>query len=79
MRSTEADVLNRRLAEQVMALVRERTDKPIRYVVNTSYHGDHSYGNQFFPADVAIIQHRATQEYIRRFFDKDIAFIKRGM
>src|SRR5258708_158918 len=64
-------MLNRRLAEQVMALVRERTEKPIRYVVNTSYHGDHSYGNQFFPADVVIIQHRATQEYIRRFFDKD--------
>jgi cyclase len=68
-------MLNRRLAEQVMALVHERTDKPIRYVVNTSYHGDHSYGNQFFPADVVIIQHRATQEYIGRFFDKDVAFM----
>src|SRR5258708_38696921 len=64
-------MLNRRLAEQVMALVRERTEKPTRYFGNTSYTDDTSYGNQFFPADVVIIQHRATQEYIRRFFDKD--------
>jgi hypothetical protein len=35
-------MLNQRLAEQVIALIREKTDKPIRYVVNTSYHGDHS-------------------------------------
>ena len=68
-------MLNRRLAEQVMALVREKTDKPIRYIVNTSYHGDHSYGNQFFPKDAVIIQHRATQDYIREFFVKDVAFM----
>ena len=58
-------MLNRQLAGKVMALVRERTQNPIRYIVNTSYHGDHSYGNQFFPADAQIIQHRATQDYIR--------------
>jgi glyoxylase-like metal-dependent hydrolase (beta-lactamase superfamily II) len=70
-------MLNRRLAEQVMALVREKTDKPIRYLVNTSYHGDHSYGNQFFPRDAVIIQHHATQDYIAKFFDKDIAFMSK--
>ena len=68
-------MLNRRLAEQVMALVREKTDKPIRYIVNTSYHGDHSYGNQFFPRDAVIIQHRTTQDYIHKLFAKDVAFM----
>jgi glyoxylase-like metal-dependent hydrolase (beta-lactamase superfamily II) len=68
-------MLNRKLAEQVMALVREKTDRPIRYIVNTSYHGDHSYGNQFFPADAIIIQHQATQKYIQGFFAKDVAFM----
>lgn len=69
-------MLNRRLAEQVMALIREKTDKPIRYIVNTSYHGDHSYGNQFFPEHAEIIQHRATQDYIRDHFAEDIVFME---
>ena len=31
------------------ALVREQTDKPITHVINTSSHGDHSFGNAFLP------------------------------
>jgi cyclase len=58
-------MLNRRLANQMLALVREKTSKPILYVVNTSYHGDHSYGNQFFPMGVRFIQHVNTQAYSR--------------
>jgi glyoxylase-like metal-dependent hydrolase (beta-lactamase superfamily II) len=69
-------MLNRRLAVQVVALIREKTDKPIRYIVNTSYHGDHSYGNQFFPSDTEIIQHRATSDYIGSNFAEDIGFMK---
>lgn len=45
-------MINKPLAHQVMALVKEVTKKPIRYVVNTSYHGDHSYGNYAFSPDV---------------------------
>jgi glyoxylase-like metal-dependent hydrolase (beta-lactamase superfamily II) len=69
-------MLNRWLANQVLALVAETTDKPIRYIVNTSYHGDHSYGNQFFPEETTIIQHRATRDYIRDYFAEDIAFME---
>jgi glyoxylase-like metal-dependent hydrolase (beta-lactamase superfamily II) len=69
-------MLNRRLAGQVMALIREKTDKPVRYIVNTSYHGDHSYGNQFFPNDAEIIQHQATGDYIGSKFAEDIGFMK---
>jgi len=69
-------MLNRRLANQVVALVREKTRKPILYVVNTSYHGDHSYGNQFFPKGVRFIQHVNTQAYIQSHFTDDVAFMK---
>ena len=31
--------------ENIMALVRSITDQPVKYVVNTHYHGDHSGGN----------------------------------
>jgi glyoxylase-like metal-dependent hydrolase (beta-lactamase superfamily II) len=69
-------MLNRRLARQLLALVAAATSKPIRYVVNTSYHGDHSYGNQFLPNGTQVIQHVATQRYIRQHFTDDVAFMK---
>jgi glyoxylase-like metal-dependent hydrolase (beta-lactamase superfamily II) len=69
-------MLNRRLANQMLALIREKTKEPILYVVNTSYHGDHSYGNQFFPKGVQFIQHINTQAYIQSHFAEDIAFMK---
>ncbi len=68
-------MLNRRLADQLLALIRAQTDKPIQYVVNTSYHGDHSYGNQFFPKDASIVQHIATQNYIHDHFPQDVTFM----
>ena len=70
-------MINRRLAEQLVALIRERTTKPILYAVNTSYHGDHSYGNQFLPAATQVIQHENTQNYIQGHFADDIAFMSR--
>lgn len=69
-------MLNRRLAGQVLALVRAKTGKPITYVVNTSYHGDHAYGNQFFPKTAKIIQHVNTQAYIQAHFADDVKFMK---
>jgi glyoxylase-like metal-dependent hydrolase (beta-lactamase superfamily II) len=68
-------MLNKRLADQMMALVRAKTDKPIRWLVNTSYHGDHSYGNYQFPKDVTIIQHVNTKAYVERNIEHDKAFM----
>jgi pimeloyl-ACP methyl ester carboxylesterase/glyoxylase-like metal-dependent hydrolase (beta-lactamase superfamily II) len=68
-------MLNRRLANQMLALVRQKTAKPVLYVVNTSYHGDHSYGNQFMPKSARIVQHAETQKYIQAHFKEDVAFM----
>ena len=41
------------LAGSLMTVVRDVTNKPIRYVINTHFHGDHIYGNQYFlPAPI---------------------------
>jgi len=68
-------MINRDLAAQLLALVKERTEKPILFAVNTSYHGDHSYGNQFLPKATQVVQHEATQKYIQASFANDIAFM----
>ena len=41
--------------------IRNITDKPIRYLINTHHHGDHTYGNHVF-AGATIISH----DYCRR-------------
>jgi cyclase len=35
-------------ARQIIADIRKRTDKPVRYIINTHHHGDHTTGNQHF-------------------------------
>lgn len=69
-------MINRQLFCQLISLVRAETDKPITHVINTSSHGDHSFGNAYLPADVHIVQHRRTAEYIAGHFAEDIEFMK---
>ncbi|MQA90883.1 MAG: MBL fold metallo-hydrolase [Gemmatimonas sp.] len=42
--------------------LREITTKPVRYVVNSHYHFDHSHGNQIYGPGVEIIGHEYTRE-----------------
>ena len=41
----------------IFAAVRNLTDKPVRYLINTHSDSDHVNGNEFFPKDVTIISH----------------------
>jgi len=44
--------------------LKEVTQKPVRYVINTHFHFDHVNGNQSYPADVEIIGHEFTRDAI---------------
>ncbi|CUU15127.1 putative polyketide cyclase CDS [Bradyrhizobium sp.] len=68
-------MLNGDLASQLIGLVRQVTSKPIRFLVNTSYHGDHAYGNYLFPDSTVVIQHPATKRYMEESFEDDRRFM----
>ena len=49
------------LAEELREKIRKTTEEPVVYVVNTHYHGDHTFGNQYF-GDGIIIAHEKTRD-----------------
>ncbi len=71
-------MINRQLFCQLVELVQAETDKPVLYAINTSYHGDHSYGNAFLPDDVQVVQHERTAGYIAEHFEKDVGFMEKN-
>lgn len=68
-------MLNKRLNAQVMALARRATKLPISYAVNTSAHGDHSFGNMYLPAGTRVIQHANTKTFVEKSLDDDKKFM----
>ena len=50
------------LAERIQAALKGITDKPVRFVINTHYHEDHTGGNAFFQQQAPII----AQDNVRR-------------
>ena len=59
--------INAAMAGQIQDAVRRVTDKPILYLINTNYHGDHTFGNYAFPDETLIVAHRNTAEHMRYF------------
>ena len=49
----------------VMAEIAKKTDKPVKYLVLTHYHGDHTFGLQAFPSSTVIIAQQNTADNIR--------------
>ena len=43
------------LADKIKAAISQISDKPVKYVVNTHWHGDHVGGNEVFGAEGSII------------------------
>lgn len=68
-------MLNKRMNQQVQDLSRKLGGKPPIYAVNTSAHGDHSFGNMFLPASTRIVQHANTRTYIDKHLGDDKAFM----
>lgn len=53
-------------SSDVLAAIRSISDKPIRYLVNTHWHPDHTGGNAAIAADGAMIAHDRTRGWIKR-------------
>ena len=49
-------------ARKVLEKIRELTDLPIVYTINTHYHGDHTFGNQVFKNSKTIIAHKNVRD-----------------
>src|SRR5271169_3250656 len=45
------------LADKIKAALRGITEKPVRFVINTHYHSDHTGGNAIFQKDAPVIAH----------------------
>ncbi len=43
------------LADKIQAALKGITDKPVRFIINTHYHQDHTGGNEFFQKQAPII------------------------
>jgi cyclase len=45
------------LAPKIEAALKSITDKPVRFILNTHYHGDHTGGNEHFGTTAPIVAH----------------------
>lgn len=59
------------LTEKIKKAVAQLTDKPVQFIINTHWHGDHSGGNENFGGEGAII---VSQENSRRRMQADQFF-----
>ncbi|QOL27008.1 MBL fold metallo-hydrolase [Thalassotalea sp. LPB0316] len=50
------------LAEKIEQAMKEVNDKPLKYVVNTHYHGDHTGSNSYFSHKAPIFAHENVRE-----------------
>src|SRR4029077_8528135 len=55
-------------AEEIIPLIRKTTDKPIKYVFDTHYHGDHADGNPVFAqvGATAVASENARDEFLTK-------------
>jgi cyclase len=55
------------LAERIQAALKGISDKPVRFIINTHYHGDHTGGNSYFQKQAPII----AQDNVRKRLEQD--------
>jgi cyclase len=51
-----------RLTDKIQAALKGITDKPVRFIINTHYYGDHTGGNAHFQKQAPIIAHDSVRK-----------------
>ncbi len=65
------------LAKELQSAIKSITDKPIKYLINTHYHGDHTFGNQIFAKEVQeIIGHKSVRATLLAIGERHKDFFK---
>jgi glyoxylase-like metal-dependent hydrolase (beta-lactamase superfamily II) len=54
------------LAEKILAALKGITDKPVRFVINTHWHGDHTGGNAYWQKQGPILAHENVRERLSK-------------
>ncbi len=71
-------LITQKRAIEIQEIISSATNIPIRYLVNTNYHGDHTFGNFWFPRDCKIIAHHYTRQSMCD-LDREKSHIKKAM
>jgi len=61
---------------QMLAFIATRSKGPVRYVINTHYHSDHTNGNYLFP-EAKIIAHRLCRDTLAKYGEQSLEAAKR--
>ncbi len=64
-------------AHRVREKIRERTDKPIQYLLITHRHSDHYFGAQVFVPPAELIAHASVREHYTKNVKREFAFRRR--
>lgn len=68
--------VNETMASRLLRHIRELTDKPVRYAINTHYHWDHTGGNHVFKdAEATVVSSARTREFIQNRTPRQKAFL----
>ena len=69
-----------RLGDELIAHIRKVTDKPIKWLITTHFHGDHHFGNSAFKAAGAtLVAHKETARLMQHLQPKEIARRSAGL
>lgn len=60
------------LGHQILTQIREKTDKPIHFILLTHYHSDHTVGLQSFPKTALVVGHRNLFKNIKEILTEDM-------
>ena len=58
---------NPKAGERIVSIIKSVSDKPIKYLILTHFHGDHINGISGFPKSVKIIAHKSLSENYNQF------------